>query len=751
VRPFLIAFCLAVSAFSITAQTAPKPQHSKTPAPPQVAPKAQQAAERVPPNAELAPPRVVPVRKVVLYKNGVGYFEHVGTVTGNQRVAIDFTSSQLNDVLQSLTVLDNGGGRIAGVNYNSTTPLAEQLKSLSLGMTEDPTSTDLFGALRGQHVEVTGAPGGVITGRLMSIEARTEKISGADDAQSIEKFYLTVIAATGAVRVIELTPVLSIRPLDSALQDQLNRYLELLSTTHSTGLRHLTLDAIGQGQRQLQVSYISEVPVWKSTYRIVFPQTATGNATVQGWAVVDNTVGADWDNVQLSLVAGAPQSFIQPLSQPLYTRRPEIPIATSEETTPQTHEAAELDSLASPAAAPMAMMKSANQSISVSEGMVAKRAYGVAGMLGTGSGSGGGFGTGSAGNMGGGVYRASDAIQAGDVSTNAFDDFFEYALSQPVTIHKNESAMVPILQQDLPAEHVTLWSQSESTPLRAVWLENKSNLTLDSGSFSIFENGEFAGEGLLDPIHPGEKRLLSYAADQAVHVRRGGFAETRTLHHIAMHQGVLVETTTEVTESTYTVNNAAADARTVIIEHPRRANAELDSEPKPAETTATAYRFRVAVDPHQSVDLHVGEKAKLSERVTINPDYDRTAFLVAISKYTPDLEAKLRPLIDAETALSDLNRKLADNQQKQKTLADDEARDRDNLTALKGNDATKRFVEELNRAEDDIDATRKEQAGLEQQTDAARAHLTDLIAQLSFDTDLDVVTQSSQLGNNPPR
>ncbi len=747
VRRFLIAFCVAVSAFSISAQTAPKPQHIKTPTPPQVAP------------AEMSPHVLVkdlPVRKVVLYKNGVGYFQHAGSVTGNQRVAIDFTSSQLNDVLQSLTVLDGGGGRIAGVNYNSTTPLAEQLKSLSLGMTEDPTSTDLFGALRGQRVEVIGAPGGAITGRLMSIEARTEKIGDTDNVQSIEKFYLTVIAATGGVRVIELTPSLSVRPLDAGLQDQLDRYLQLLSTTHSTGLRHLTLDAIGQGQRQLQVSYISEVPVWKSTYRIVFPQTASGNATVQGWAVVDNTVGADWDNVQLSLVAGAPQSFIQPLSQPLYTRRPEIPIATSEETTPQTHEAAEMETTPSPSA-PMAMAKSANQSVSVSEGMVANRAYGAGSMgslasgsvHGIGSGSGSGFGPGLGGNAGGGVYRASDAIQAGDVSTNAFDDFFEYALAQPVTIHKNESAMVPILQQDLPAEHVTLWSQSENTPLRAVWLENKSSLTLDSGSFSIFENGEFAGEGLLDPIHPGEKRLLSYAADQAVKVRRGGFAETRTLHHIAMHQGVLVETTTEVTESTYTVNNAATEARTVIIEHPRSANGELDSEPKPAETTATAYRFRVAVDPHQSVDLHVGEKAKLSERVIINPDFDRSAFLITISKYTPDLEAKLRPLIDAETALSDLNRKLADNQQKQKTLADDEIRDRDNLTALKGNDAAKRFVEELNRAEDDIDAAHKEQVGMEQQRDAARAHLTDLIAQLSFDSDLNIVTQSNQLGNRP--
>ncbi len=293
----------------------------------------------------------LPVRQVVLYKNGIGYFEHLGSVTGNQRVAIDFTSSQLNDVLQSLTVLDDNGGRIGGVNYNTTTPLAEQLKSLSLAMSDDPTSTELFQALRGQRVEVTGAPGGAVTGRLMSIEGRGFGPATSDEAtdgvkQPLQRFWLTIVASSGAVRVIELTPALSVRPLDASLQGQLDRYLELLSSTHSTGLRHLTLDALGQGPRQLHVSYISEVPVWKSTYRIVFPKDSTDKAILQGWAVVDNTIGSDWDNVQLSLVAGAPQSFIQPLSQPLYLRRPEVPISTTAQTTPQTHEAAEMQEAA---------------------------------------------------------------------------------------------------------------------------------------------------------------------------------------------------------------------------------------------------------------------------------------------------------------------------------------------------------------------------------------------------------------------
>jgi len=704
--------------------------------------------------AQLAPPQVVvkdlPVRKVVLYKNGVGYFEHAGSVTGNQRVAIDFTSPQLNDVLQSLTVLDEGGGRIAGVNYNSTTPLAEQLKSLSLGMTDDPTSTELFQALRGQRVEVTGAPGGTITGRLLSIESRTEKVAGSDAGTTIEKIYLSIVATSGSVRVIELIPALSVRPLDTTLQGELSRYLELLSTTHSTGLRHLTLDALGQGQRELRVSYISEVPVWKSTYRIVFPRTPNGSATMQGWAVVDNTVGADWDNVQLSLVAGAPQSFIQPLSQPIYTRRQEIPIAVDAQLTPQTHEAAET---AAPPPSPqsnkqfdkieMAAKLSAPQRIPSNVRMAES-----GGGLRSGSGYGYGAGFGPSSNSANtsetvtvqseeGVDRASDAYKEGDVTTNAFDDFFEYALTAPVTIHKNESAMVPILQQELPAEHVTLWSEKEPTPLRAVWLENKSKLTLDSGSFSIFESGEFAGEGLLDPIHPGERRLLSYAADQAVRVKVTDRDNRRTLHHVQIGNGYVVETYMNWESKTYSATNSSDGTRDVLIEHPRHTNGwTLDGDLKADETAPGLYRFKLPVPAHSTQKLEVREQGPERTQVWLNSSQNQSVYLLDLVKRVPDALDKLKPVIDAEAALADLDRRIKESKATEQAASADEARDRENLTALKGNDAAKRFVDELNRAEDQLQATRKQTADLEQQKKAAVEKLNGLIAQISFDWDV---------------
>ena len=631
-KSYLICLFLAASA-PFLAQTAAKPQPAQKP------------TASTP--ATAAPIKDLPVHKVVLYKNGVGYFEHAGTVNGNQRVTIDFTSSQLNDVLQSLTVLDEGGGHIGGVNYNSTTPLAEQLKTLTLGMDDSPTSTELYQALRGQRVEVTGAPGGTINGRLMSIESRSEKVpndSGGDT--------MTVSISPSSPPPARFASSSSPRSSPSAPSMPRSR-ASSTATSNSSAPRTPPAYAISPSTPSA-MARASSASATSAKFRSGSAPIASsspcryGIATLQGWAVVDNTVGADWDNVQLSLVAGAPQSFIQPLSQPLYSRRPEIPISTEAQTTPQTHEAAEMNTVAE-ANAPVAYAQTVNvtaQNNLMAPKMMERKvqSYGVVGSAGLGSGAGSGYGPGTGGNYGGGTYRASDAISEGDVTTNAFDDFFQYAITQPVTIHKNESAMVPILQQNLPADHVTLWSEKDPHPLRAVWLNNTSKLTLDTGSFSIFESGEFAGEGLLDPIHPGERRLLSYAADQAIRVRVTNRDSKRKLHHISIHKGSIVETNMEVQSITYTAVNSADEDRTVLIEHPRRTNGwSLSDGIKPDETTADLYRFKLAVPAHSTAKLTVREHGPQYTTVRLDTSLNNSNYLIDLPSECPTRSTPSNP------------------------------------------------------------------------------------------------------------
>jgi hypothetical protein len=277
----------------------------------------------------------LPVRRVVLYKNGVGYFEHLGHVRGSQDVHVDFTSAQLNDVLKSLTVLDLSGGRITGVDYNSEAPLARRLATLRLALGERPTVAEFLGALRGARVEIRSGAGTATTGKLLSVERKTRM----GTAGSVEMEQVSVISDAGEVRNVDLNTSTSVRIVDHDLNTEVGKYLGLVASAREQDVRRMTISTTGNGERNLYVSYISEVPIWKTTYRIVLPTKEGKKPLLQGWAIVDNTVGEDWNDVELSLVAGAPHSFIQQLSEPYYGRRPVVALPESVQLSPQTHAA----------------------------------------------------------------------------------------------------------------------------------------------------------------------------------------------------------------------------------------------------------------------------------------------------------------------------------------------------------------------------------------------------------------------------
>jgi len=329
-----------------------------------------------------------------------------------------------------------------------------------------------------------------------------------------------------------------------------------------------------------------------------------------------------------------------------------------------------------------------------------------------------------------------------NTTTAAFDDFFAYNLTDPVTIPRNGSALVPILQTSIGSERVTLWSPSAPTPLRALWITNTSDLTVDRGSFSIVEDGAFGGEGLLETIHPGEKRLLSYAADQAVRVSVDQSHDTRRVTMISASKGVLRATSAEVAEVEYLVHNAAPDARMVIVEQPRRAGWDLDSDPKPEETTPTAYRFRVATEPKQTVRLHIGERHTLDEyfRLVDSTDQQLTVFL-RNAKASAAVMQQLEPVFAAKRAVAALDAQIREKQDAINQLVNDQKRLRDNLSALKGSaeerSLVKRYTTELNTQEDTLATLRRDLAGLQQQRQAANTDLNNKIRALSLNEKID--------------
>ncbi|MEP7364658.1 MAG: carboxypeptidase regulatory-like domain-containing protein [Acidobacteriota bacterium] len=772
-----------------------------------------------------------PIQRVVLYKNGVGYFEHAGKVSGSQDVRIGFTTGQLNDVLKSLTVLDLGGGRVTGVNYSSEGPLDRRLSELRLPVGQSTTLTEFLGGLRGAHLEVRSGASSA-TGRLLSIERKTRMGGGA----TLEVDYMSLLTESGEVKTVELSSGYSVKLTEPGLAGKLDRYLNLLSGEREPDLRQMVVSTSGTGERDLFVSYISEVPVWKTTYRLVLNAAKDAKPLLQGWAIIDNTVGEDWKNVQLSLVAGAPQSFIQRLSQPYFARRPEVGLPEAYNPSPQTYQAtlmlgnAQLagtvrdQSGATIAGAQVRALTASgeqlaaattdangnysfnglpegdvrievsqrgfktklmtglqvhngrpmNNTIQLDVGAVAEtvevratastmqtetamisgsysRSAGNNSALGrnntlggsgrgsgVGSGMGGGVGTGS----GGGFYAASAGLTP-QANAQELGDLFEYKLKTPVTIAKNQSALVPIVNASVEAEKVSIWSSSIGGPRarRGVWLNNTSGATLDGGSFTVIDDDAFAGEGLLDPIRPAERRLIAYATDLALNASSRQESQQQRIARVLLKKGVLTFQS-EVRESTiYTFRNEDTHSRMVIVEHPVRTTYKQRGGPEPVETTTQFKRYRLEVPVKQTAALTIEEARPLSSTLAISKlDSKQLALYVKDGTIIPAMEQSLRRILAARDVVNGLKTQNSLREQERDAIFDDQQRLRENIKSLKGSPEEKpllqRYTQRLNQQEDRLEALRKEMEDLEKKIEAAEEVEDRLTDEAVFDVPL---------------
>jgi hypothetical protein len=671
----------------------------------------------------------LPVKRVVLYKNGIGYFEHTARVHGNQDLGIDFTTGQLNDVLKSLTVVDLGEGRIGSVRYNSIAPLEERLRLLRLPFGEQVSNVEFLTALRGARVEVRSGSGSAM-GRLLSVE-KERRQNGKGDYVDVTTF--AIVTDGGEMRSFELGAGTAVRLAERELSDEVGRYLNLVGSSRARDLRRMTISALGSGERNVFVSYISEVPVWKSTYRIILPEKAGEKPLLQGWAIVDNTVGEDWKDVQLSLVAGAPQSFVQDISQPYYTRRPVVAPPEALMLSPQTHEA-------TLSAAPVASPPPPVPVAPVSPGSAGIPATAETVEVSASS---------AIVNTSTAMVTTALSKQTAEAEGKGFGDFFEYNVKQAVTINKNQSALVPILNARVEAEKVTLWTQGSSdedsdsdhhpSALRALWIHNTSGLTLDAGTFNILEKDTFAGEGILDPIHPGERRLLSYAADTAVRVASDDDSSEKPITRVRIAKGVMITTREERESRTYRIRNADTTPREVVIEHPAKEDWKLvEGGVKPEESTASSHRFRVRVAPGSTAELKVESYHPLDSSFALtNLDDHQVELLADQQRITLAMHEAFGGVLAKKNEITGLDSQIKVRTKEHDSINTDQARLRENMKALKGSAEEKallqRYTRQLDQQEDRLATLQNELSDLTRRKEQAGQELDRMIQSIALD------------------
>ncbi|HUT32038.1 MAG TPA: DUF4139 domain-containing protein [Planctomycetota bacterium] len=679
----------------------------------------------------LAAEAAVPVTKVTAFSSGVAYFEHNGKVTGNAEVQLKFKTDGMSDMLKSLVVLDLGGGTAASVNYASSEPLTRALKSFGIDISGAPTLAQLLQQVRGAEVAVAAPE--KVTGKILGVESKTRHILPSNTV--IEEQILCLLTPEG-IKSIPIETIRGIALTNEKLNSELNKALALMVESRDTDSKAVQINFVGDGERPVRVGYITEAPVWKTSYRLILSDEKKDEATLQGWAIVENTSDYDWENVDLTLVSGRPISFVEDLYTPLYLDRPVVQTERYASLRPRTYEdgiEADKDILALQAerqgGGPLADARRAEMRKADQAGRYrANRALAAA------------PGAPPAAKAMEQLERAASAALQRGVSAvasgQAVGELFSYHIKTPVTLPRRKSAMLPIVNQVVKARKISIYNQGAlaTNPLNGVWLINSSPSSLLAGPVTVFEAGTYAGDAQIGNFPPGDKRILSYAVDLKVTVDPSA-SSSRRLVAARIVRGTLTVSHRNEFVQTYAVKNKAEDERAVLIEHPFSNDRKLIEPAEALEKTPQVYRFEVKVPGTKTGKFEVKEERVDTQSIGILPsNIGQLQFYAGSGEIPEKVRTVLAEAIKRKNALTAAERELNEIQQRIQALRREQDDIRKNMAALDRNSqGYQRFEKKLLDSETQIETLQKQLEDKRAGVNKLRADLEDYLGKLNVE------------------
>jgi len=707
--------------------------------------------------------QTLPIRRVILYSNGVAYVERRGMVTGHAEIDLSFKQSQVDDVLKSMVVLDLGKGRIGAVSYNSSAPPSARMADIPFSISSE-SENNLRGGLAGVLSQLQGArvivqtANRTATGSILTVAERKTQLEAGKPAATTHA--LVIASENGELASFDLEDVRSVRLVDEGARRDVTEFASATASARRRDAKTIVVTSDGAGEREMVVSYTIAAPIWKTTYRVVLD--SAGQPFFQGWAIVDNVSEEDWDNVSLSLVSGTPVSFIQPIQKPFYRYRPIVPMPEDLRVSPQVYEpdtgevggnsgyvtgyVTDPNGAAVPGATVTATNDATNQQYTtttdsdgrfrtpplISGSYTVSVSYSgfnetvvsdvrvspvrpvnirvplhLAGQTATVEISAGATIERSRSNSVNNLLLTSsgaarrdadktlaDAITSGDSGVAAsaegeeVGDLFEYQIAQPITVKRDHSALIPILETRMEGARVSVFNEAarRSRPMSGMLLKNTSQLTLEDGSLTVIDGNSYAGESLLERLKPGEQRLVSFALDLGTLVTVRGDEEDRSpVYMVRIVGGSLYAHYYGREKKLYTLTNQTDKPRVVYVEHAVREDWELDERetPKPEGKSARYYRFRVELAPRETKQLTVVEREELSETYALTSLTADLLQLFITRRYIDDAtRAALQGVIELRGRVAAADARVAVIDKELREISEDQKRLRDNIEAL---------------------------------------------------------------------
>jgi len=617
----------------------------------------------------------LPLVRIALFSSGVGYFEHRGPVEGNAGVSITFKTDEVNDALKSLVVRDGDGSSSPTVQYPSRQDSERALRAFRVDLSGNPSLADLLARMRGARIAVSvlsppdaetgirpaypaAGKGLVEEGRILAMEDRDE------DGYSPAGTYLTLVTERGIIS-LALDSLESVRFTDPGLQGEFDRAVDLLDEERDRTRTSLELNLPGKGKRNSSIGYVVAAPVWKASYRL---DLSGKTPFLQAWAIVDNATERDWKGVELSLISGRPISFIQDLYAAVHLSRPVVPLAIAGSAAPRSY-AAGVEADEYPEAEPDSymMMKESAASMSapspapsVSSQSMRKAAV-----------PSGGSAASSLANV---SIETAGARSAGDQ--------FEFTFGLPVDLTRGRSALLPLAAGAVEAERVSIYTAGSQYAVLGARLKNTMGIKFPAGPVTVFDEGVYSGDALVDFMNEREERYLAYGEDLALTIVEDASSRQETTA-VTLIKGIMTFVRRVSRIKMYTFRNNGTKDKNIIVEHPETSGAELFKPSTYLERADGRYRFSLPLAAGKQATLEVVERSPVRETITLS-----SLRLDAFVRYSTSTEVPQK-VRDALSAALDLGKKADDASRAYKEiqttrteLISDQARVRENLSSL---------------------------------------------------------------------
>jgi len=671
----------------------------------------------------------LPITKVVLYQNGVGYIERAGKLKGstlNLRIRHD----QVKDILKTLTVVDRSGGHAVSIALPVEKRRLEAMEDLPPQVRTSGGILTIAQAFRGASCKVE-TKRGTFVGRLVGVE-------NLGNAKANE-YRLTILESGGVLSVHRLSEIRELKVMDRTLTVGLERSLDIALDKGTWKPVNLTIRLNHGGEHNLVVSYVVEMPIWKPAYRLIVGEKGD-NLLLQGWSVVDNLSGDEWNRVALSLTAGTPLAFMYDLYTPQGVRRPDLtPSERYAERPPELGDSTYAEAEEAPADEPAAYDKSelssddedynAPRSAPAGAAMYKMQPAKPA-----------------ARRDGAGYYPMESRVTLEEmrgsfnrmVSGTSVGSLFRYDIAERVSVPDRSSALVTLINKMVDGKdvlyHIVEQSQ-DGIPYRAVRFKNTSGFVLEKGPIAIYKDGQFVGEALGGVVEKDATSFVPYAREGKVLIHQDVKWENEGEKLLSIINGIITVEERQVNIFEYTVTNRSGEEFMLYVRRNRRTN----------WTPVDSKDFIFEKDFY-FVPIKVGKgetKFKMREETPVQRTYGITSYrsreimlvLIKSPELRPDLKKGLEEVLKLWEEIQDLATQMGTiegNRRMLREQQDDQAR---NLKVLgdKGNkDLRDKIEKSLGALADDLDKLNRRWVELNLQKGEKERRLQMLFKAITF-------------------